>query len=359
MKVTSKIVFLIVLIFTGHPSYGTDAFTLDRAIESALANNPAYQGALFDEKAAGFRPSQAASLPDPLFMMETTGVPMDSIDVRQGNPIDYMVEQQIPFPSKLIYGYKAEAFEAKAQSSRKDATRDELVRQVTNTYVQLWVINKEKEISANTLQIYGEGKKSAERGYASAKGSVSDPVRASVDMGELEGRIALLEQEELKALARLSALMGNPVGPDIKTEDPPLPTLTKNLDELIQEALTSKPEINEAENEVLAERARLSLAKSQYAPDFSLRWGYMDMPAGQQNTWLGRVGFSLPFWFFSKQNPGVKESGAMVNKARSLKNEATLNTEAEVRSTLAQYNAANKIVEIYQNTVLPRVNLLV
>lgn len=343
----------------GPPVFGAETLTLNQAIETALAKNPSYQGAVFDEKAAQARPSQAASLPDPMFMAETTGVPLDSFDVRQGSPHEYMVEQEIPFPSKLIYGHKAFKFEAKAASSRKEATRAELIRQVTESYVRVWSIDKERSITENLLQIYAEGKKSAERGYASRKGTIADPVRASVDMGELEGRLAILEQDRLKSIAQLSALTGSPLSAAVQVEDPPLPTLTKNADELVTEALSAKPEIGEAENMVLAQEARLSLAKSQYAPDFSLRWGYMDMPAGQQNAWLGRVGFSLPLWFFSKQNAGVKESRALALRARSMKDEAKLNTESEVRSAFAEFTAANKIAVIYQETVLPRVNTLV
>lgn len=357
-KITAPLVTLL-LIFISIPAFSSESISLEEAIQSAVAGNPTIQGSVFEEKAAKARPSQAASLPDPTFMFEAAGVPIDSFDVGDGDFLEYMIEQQIPFPAKLRYGYKAEKHESKAKESKRFGTTNEIVRATTRAYADLWRAEREKEINQRTLRMYSAEKSSAETGYASSTRPVADPVRASVDMGEIEGRMAVLEQERLSAVAELSALTGRHLDPYATTRGLNIPKIHSDLGSLVDDAKNSRPEVSEAESMIASSSARLSLAKSQYAPDLVLRLGYMDMPGSQQSAWLGRVSVSFPLWFLSRQRFGVKESKALLGKAKAEKEIALLGTEADVRSAYAAFNAAKETVRIYEGTVVTRAKILV
>lgn len=334
-----------------------DVLTMDAAIEAAIAANPELAAAGYAYDAQRARPPQAATPPDPRFMVDFDQVPISTADPGNGM-VTYMVEQEIPFPSKLAFGHRAEKRAAEAKLSTQEATAQETIRRVKRAYLDVWRMQEEARIERETLAIYRQSKGSAEIAYAVLERPVADPVRASVDMGEVEGQLAIIEQERLVALANLEALIARPLGPTTRVSEPPPAPRVAVLDELITKARDARPEISEAKSMVESEGARVVVAKSQFAPDFTLRWGYMDMPGNMQNAWMGRVGISVPLWSLSKQRFGLRESRALLARAQSLKEAAVLNAEADVKSVYARLMAAKKTISIYEGMVIPRVRML-
>jgi outer membrane protein TolC len=333
-----------------------DVLTMDAAVTTALAGNPELAAAGYASDAAFARPSQAATPPDPQFMVQFGQVPIDTIDVSQGT-ITYMVQQQIPFPSKLVYGYKAEKRAAEAAQFAQAGTSQELVRQVKVAYLNLWRLQEEESIQRQTFAIYQQSKGSAEASYAALESSISDPVRASVDLGDVEAELTILEQRRVEAAARLSALMNEPLDPNVRVARPKELPHTAALPTLVEKAKEARPEIEASDKMVASQQAKVALAKSQYGPDLTLRWGYDDRP-NQQNAWTGRFMLSVPLWAFSKQRFGVRESKAMLYRAESMRDNTVLQTEAQTTSAHAVLVAAKKRVGIYAGRIVPRAEQL-
>jgi outer membrane protein, heavy metal efflux system len=355
-----RLTFVSVLLFaTLLPARGVsaEALTMDEAVQQALAANPGLAAAQHEADAVRARAPQAATPPDPSFMVDFIGVPTNTADVSKGT-VQYMVEQQIPFPSKLVYGSKTEKRAADAALSRKAATAQELTRQVKRAYLDLWRLGEEAKIEQTALAVLRESKGSAIESYATLKVGAADPVRASVELGELEGRVAVLEQQRLEAIAALSKLMATPLDPAVRPAPPPAPPPLAEIDELIAKAKAAKPEVSEAREMIASEQAKVSLAKSEYLPDLTLRWGFMDNPAGQPNAWYGRAGVSVPLWALSKQRFAVRESKAMLARAESRRDTTLLEAESEVKSAHARLVAAQRTAQVYGGTVLPRAKLL-
>lgn len=347
------LIFPFTLIMAGEKN----VLTLDQAIEKALEKNPTIAAAHYETEAADARPMQAASLSDPEFKFQMKEVPIDSIDIDQGMK-EYMVEQKIPFPTKLVYGYKAEKNRANALKYKESAAAQEVLRQIKHAYTNVWSLQEKERINKQTLSIYRRNKNISETAYATLKRGMEDVVRASVDIGEIEGELSLIEQERIQSLADLSKFILESLGPEVELTQPAGPTNISNLEDLLEKAKLMRPEIAEAEKMVKSEESNLSRAKSEYGPDFTLGWGYTDMPGNQQNAWTGMVGISVPLWSLSKQYFGVKESKAAFKRAESLKIEAEEDTLADVRSSYAKLLAARKIVKLYSDAVVPRTRLL-
>lgn len=337
---------------------GGEILTMDAAVEIALSANPEIAAANAEYEAAKTRPPQAATPSDPEFMVDFIGVPMNTADVGKGT-IQYMVEQKIPFPSKLVLSHKAEKKQANAMRSGAMVTAQEIKRQTEHAYIDLWRLGEEERINREALSAYLIGKGSAETAYASAKGGMEDPVRASVELGDIEGQLAMVEQDRLVALANLSKFMAKPLNPSVKTETPHIPRSIEKLETLIETAKESRPEIIEASSLVEAQGVKRTLAKAQYAPDLTFRLGYMDNPSGMPNGWYGRAGISVPLWSLSKQRRGVQEAEAMFKRAQSIKEGAELSTETDIRTTYARLLGAKKVIDIYANRVVPRARVLV
>lgn len=331
---------------------------MDAAVAAALSANPEIAAVNAEYDAAKTRPPQAATPSDPEFMVDFIDVPTDTADVGKGT-IQYMVEQKIPFPSKLVLGHKAEKKQADAMKSGAMVTAQEIKRQTEHAYIDLWRLGEEERINRETLSVYVMGRGSAETAYASAKGGMEDPIRASVELGDVEGQLALVEQDRLVALANLSKFMARSLDPSIKTEAPHIPPSIEKLETLIEKAKETRPEISRASSLIEAQKTKRTLAKFQYAPDLTFRFGYMDNPSGMPNGWYGRAGISVPLWSFSKQRYGVQEAEALFKHAQFIKEGATLSAESDIRMAYARLLGAKKVVDVYANKVVPRARVLV
>ncbi|MFH1830998.1 MAG: TolC family protein [Pseudomonadota bacterium] len=348
------LLLLALPLFQG--AIASEMLTMEKALQAAMSENPSLAAASYATDAAFARPPQAATPPDPTFMVQFSQVPINTIDVDQGM-ITYMVQQQIPFPSKLVYGYKAEKRAAEAAISSEAMTAQELKRLVKLAYLDIWRLQEEERIERRTISIYRQNKGAAETAYASLKGSVADPVRAAVDLGDIEAHLALLEQDRIGALAKLSAMMNDTLDPETRVATPPSLPKALSVSALVEKAKAVRPEIGISEKMIESQSARVGLAKSQYAPDLTLRWGYDDRP-NQQNAWTGRVMVSVPLFSLSKQRFGVRESNALLYRAKSLNEETVLMTKAEIKTSYARLNAAKKRVSIYSQQVVPRARTL-
>lgn len=362
MKKYYLILLHAVLLNMPGVAFSGDVFSgpvaLDDVIEKALANNPAIAAARHEHEAASARPSQAATPPDPEFMFQLTQIPFGTRGLDQGMK-EYMIEQKIPFPSKLVYGYKAEKGMALAAESMLEANVLEIVRQAKRAYYDAWRLQEEERINRATLSMYSRNKASAETAYASGKVDAGDPVRASVEMGEVEARLAEAEQEKLNTVSMLGSLVDAAFDANSSFMPPSKAPHVENVEELIKKAEAARPDLVAASRTVESYGAQHSFAKSQYGPDLTFRWGYVDMPEDQNNAWTGRVGLSIPLWSLSKQNYGMRESRAMVKRAESMKQKAVLDMGSEVRSAYSNLSAARRLVDVYSKTVVPRARLLV
>lgn len=350
-------VLCLALVNQKHALCG-EILTMDAAVEAALSANPGIAAANAEYEAASARPPQAATPPDPEFMVDFIGVPSNTADVGQGT-IQYMVEQKIPFPSKLVLGHRAEKKQAEAAKSWTVVTAREIARQTKYAYIDVWRLGEEERIDRETLSKYLTQKGSAETSYAQAKGNMEDPVRASVELADIEGQLAIVEQDRLIALANLSKLMARELDPSIRTQAPQISQSTSSLEYLTERAKERKPEIAQAGHQVEAEKVKRSLAREAYAPDFTFRFGFMDNPSGMPNAWYGRAGLSVPLWSLSKQRFGVREAEAMVERAEFIREGEILNTESDIKAAYARLLGAKKVIDVYENKVVPRARVLV
>lgn len=335
-----------------------EVLTMDAAVAAALAASPVVAAAGAEYDAARNRPPQVATPPDPEFMVDFIGVPVDTADVREG-VVQYMVEQKVPFPSKLVLSHRAEKKRADAIRYGAIATTQEIVRRTKHAYIDLWRLSEEERINREAISTYLVAKGSAETAYASARGGMEDPVRASVELSDIEGQLAIVEQDKLVALAELSKFMARPLGSSIRTQAPEIPRSVANLEFLIEKAGEAKPEVVQAGHLIKAQKAMRSLAKAAYAPDFTFRFGYMDNPSGQANAWYGRAGISVPLWSLFKQRHGVREAEAMFRRAQLVKEEEELSAISDVKMAYARLVGAKKVIDVYAGRLVPRARLLV
>jgi outer membrane protein TolC len=177
---------------------------------------------------------------------------------------------------------------------------------------------------------------------------IRDGARAAVEAGEatvkkmdvVETRIALQEARQALQAAesqvadvqeQFDALLDLPLCTQLEPVEPPLPTLTVLcVDELIPLALSSSPDLREAEQTVLKAQAAVKAAKVDYLPNVNAIGGYahqQGIPTIQENFSYAGVQGSYTFFEWGKRKNVVKERETLVIMAQ----QKVAQTQDEIR----------------------------
>src|SRR3990172_9383907 len=168
---------------------------LSSLIEEALEKNRAVMAAREAAAAARFRPPQARSLPNPMFLTEYTNDGLSpSLGSQEMTTLAFMWGQELPYAGKR--GLRADAL---ARAADLLLSRDLLV-----------LIREQEEIWRQTESVIRAR-------YAVGRGSQPDVLRAQVEVVRIE-RLRLEQEAEAQIrVAEITQLLDRPSGPPLAT----------------------------------------------------------------------------------------------------------------------------------------------
>lgn len=336
-----------------------NAVDLPRLRAYTLANNPEIQAAEQRWRAARARPSQEGSLPDPLL---NTAYHNESFDRFGQGSSDFSwirlgAEQEVPFPGKLGLRQEAAAREADREGAMYRGMVLSVVTRLRIAYADYFLADKSLEITRKNKVLLEQLEQAAEARYRVGEGLQQDVLRAQVELSILLGRLASLDQMRQSAAASLNAVLNRPplapLGAPAPIEKIPL---RYTLDELESAARERSPGVQAAEFGVERAETNLRLARRQYYPDFVLRADYFNK-AALVPEWEVGAGIRVPLYFWRKQAFGVQEAAAGVGDARASLQSAHQDVLARVKDFHAQASAADRLVSLYGNAVIPQAEL--
>ncbi len=350
---------------------------VEALVEAALAANPALRAARERVSAARARVAPAGLLPDPMLMVGIQNLPLGRMEPgtdAHGTPLpnsgsgpDPMtmrmigVGQSIPYPGKLSLRRRVASREAEAAEAALAATAREVTRDVRAAYYELAFLDQSLEIVERNRRLLGDFIQITETRYGVGVAGQQDVLRARVEATRLaESAVALTEQRRA-ALARLNAALDRPSetpvsGPRVpervaraavadsagrirfvsaalgaRAADSPLPP----LGELQETAVRESPELREQAAMLLAQAARLELARREYLPDFDLSLQYGQRGGGLPDMVTALVSVPIPIQKGRKQDAYVAEARSEL-AAREADYRARQN---EVRSEVARLHS--------------------
>ena len=152
----------------------------------------------------------------------------------------------------------------------------------------------------------------------------------------------VIEQERLVAKARIA--LSAWIGPDASRPLAPPPD-TARLEhplEHVVDRLAEHPALRVYEEREALAQAEVGLARSTREKDWSLEVGYSQRKPTFDNMISVMVSIDLPFARERRQDRDVASKLAEVEQARAMREDARRMHEAEVRSLLADWNAAGR-----------------
>lgn len=229
----------------------------------------------------------------------------------------------------------------------------EVLARARSTYAMLYLAHKSLEIFGENIELMRRFTKIAQSKYAAGHAGQSDALKAQVELTKMLNMSVMFNQEKEIAQAMLNALLNReadkPLG---KPVDPESKKLERTFDDLKTVALARRPQLKEAFFALQRASKSLSLARSEFLPNLML--GYRqrrDAMSGPSRDAM--FGFTVPLWFWGP--------AAMAQEARAEKEMAEAQyqamrvmTEAELKSALVKAQTVERLIEIYQTSVIPQ-----
>ena len=314
---------------------------LDQLIDAALAHNTDIQKALarIEETDAVLREATATLFPQvdldaagSRSRVTTTGSNPVSTPVRNNFRGAFSASWELDIWGKARRG--KEYADAQAQSSRyaKDALALSLAGSVTQSYLTLRAQDALIVIARDSLNSRRDSLDLTSRRNKGGIASELDVQQASFAVANVQRQLVLLQQQRAlteQQLALLTGQLGLHIAPgDIRS----LPLPSNPPAGLPSQLLEARPDVRQAEADLIAANARIGVAKANLFPSITLTGSFggesrelNDLMSSGSRIWAGGIGLHLPVFDFGRLSARTDQTVAqqkqlLANYQRSVQN---------------------------------------
>lgn len=336
---------------------------LEELVAQALERNPEILVAQKKYEAARQRPSQAASLPDPIFSpgWNSNGNPLPGAGLGRDttSSIGFSVTQEIPYPGKQRLRATVARKEADAQFAEFEAVRLSILSRLKQAYFKLHHYYEARDVLERNRTVLQSLLAITEARYSAGKAAQQDVFKAQLQISLINTKIVALDRDRHVREAEINSLLALPSNTPLpKPGEPHLGPLPETLVDLQAAARQHSP--MRMRDQKMAERAEsaLTLARKDYYPDYAVTGGYYNM-GSLPPFYSFRADIRIPLFFRSKQRAAVTEQAIAVSQARHEYEATGLALDLRIADDYAQADTAYQLVESYRSTILPQAHLTV
>jgi cobalt-zinc-cadmium efflux system outer membrane protein len=372
MKIRKKAAMgVLVFILAGFitPSLQADEpqkapLKLRELIEEALQKNPEVIASRSRSEVLKERPSQAASLDDPMLGLGILNLPTDTFSFRQEDMTqkEISLSQRLPYPGKRSLRSEMAQKEAEAALSDYEEAKNKVSREMKMAYFDLFYANKAIEVTERNREILKLLNQIAETRYSVGEGIHTDVLKAQVELSKMIDELIMLNQSKRTLKARINTLLHQP--PFAPLGDPAEVMLEKfsaDPEELVKAAAQNRPLLQSMKRIVERNRAGLRLAEKDYYPDFDFKLAYGQRDDGSMgrraDMVTAMVGINLPLWYKSKQERKVAESQKDIQAAKDQLAAVTNEIRFMIGDKLTEIERAEKQMELLKTGIIPLATL--
>jgi outer membrane protein, heavy metal efflux system len=354
MKFLLLCLFVFPLRLVGQTSVA-DTVRLSDLVREALTNNRDMEAAELLRDAAEARVSQAGALDDPELTYMREEMPGFRWNEAQMQKVELM--QMFRFPTKLSTQVEIADIAAEHLHHEHMEVANEVLAKLRSMYAELWYAQEAIKVNRENGRLLQRFTQIAQTRYGLGSAPQQDVLKSYVEMAKLDNELLQLRQQELTAKAMLQSLTNRQSRDTLGVAV--LGTEMKSLldaDTLQGLALRFRGMLLHDSLSVLEGDARVSLAKSEFIPDFKLGIQYVSIPDHNFRGWSVTAGITLPFapWTLGKANSRIEEAEIMTKSAHA-KFAGTRNMIlASVRELSYKADALKKQLHHYSRVIVPQ-----
>jgi outer membrane protein TolC len=328
---------------------------LSSVVDEALVRNPEIRAAIHEMGRAAAVVPQSGALDDPMLFYEREEMPGFQWNKPEMHKIGLM--QTIRFPAKS--GRMDDIAEINSEHAHHDHLEkvNEVVMKVKSAYFDLWFVQQSILLNRETAALLALFTDAARTKYGAGEGGQQDVLKAMVETGKVDLRLAEERQEEQAAKAMLMSLLDRKIpdslgvavlGERVAIRFP--------LDTLQAMALENRPLLLHDSLTILEKEAMVDLAQDEYLPDLLLGVEYINYTHHQSDAWTVRAGISLPFapWTLAKAGGRVEEAEADVSRSQASFNASQNMVVSSVREAYVRMRSAEERLSSYEGSLLPQ-----
>jgi len=356
----SSVVLSIVLhaIWMTAGSSNVRAGSLDEWLNAVDHDNPTVKAAWARWQAAkAMTPQAGGGYPDPLIGVD---VERDNTSMDDYMNLEYLLEQEIPWPGRLGVDREVAKLESEAVGFEYLEIRRKTRAKIISATWSLWKVRKAQETLRENLLLTGQLESITLSGLEAGMSSQTDLLRVQVEKDKLENELKTMVQEERSMLAMLNGLLNEPLDTYRPTDDmPELPELSGSVEKLQDDARMYCCILMAAVwREFAKDRARDS-ARLESRPNFSVRVEARQFEeSGSIDEIDTGIFMNIPWLWGGKYKGRRAEAEADRNMAKAMLDEEVAMTLAEIQEIYSEAESRLRTMKLYENTILPRTRKL-
>jgi outer membrane protein, heavy metal efflux system len=355
---------LPVVVASGPDAPLPEEAKLEDYVRYALGHHPDLDAAFQQWRAAVERIPQAQTLPDPRVSVGFILDQVDSSAEYMGE--QYTIEQMFPWFGTLALGGNMAMARAHAEAQRYEATRLQVVDQVSRAYHEYAFQCHAVLIARENLDLLVELEAVTRTMFRTGAATLADVNRAQIEIGRLDDQVRSLEDLVGVAAAELNAALGRsahatlpatPVRPTLHAMAA-LPAYTDA--QWLSLARQDNPELVAARYDAEQQNLAIALARKSYYPDVAVGVEYARdgsarlamMDQGGSDMLAGMISINVPIWR-GKYDAEVREAQALASEVHRRIESREIRLEADLKRALVTHRDSLRKLELYGQTLLP------
>lgn len=339
----------------------TEESHLSDYLAYAALNNPSLEAAFNRWRAAVERVPQVTSLPDPRF---TYRYFIEEVETRVGaQRQSFELAQMFPWYRKLQLRGDAAAEAANAARQRFEARKLALFYQVQSVYYEYYYLGRAIAIVTENRDLLVHFERIARTRYTVAEGSHPEVIRVQVEIGKIEDHLRSLQDLRAPTVARLNAALNRPPTAPLPWPEAVEPQELTFTDEQMAAWMAElNPELRALAFEIARSGHQVALARQDYVPDVTLGVGYIDTSPSTggrhpsddgEDPVIAMVSVNLPVWQ-ERLAAGVREARHSYLQSVDTRTDRLNTLNAELQLALFRFRDAERQIDLYRDTLLPK-----
>lgn len=341
-----------------------DAPDLDQYLHIAQMNSNSLRAAFYEFKAAVEKLGYAGAWSDPKF---SWGYFVENVETRVGPQEQRLsLSQGLKWPGKLDAKNAIALEAARASYRRFQAEQLRVTYRVKQAYYQFFFLGRQVELTKENVELLRFWESVVRTRYTVGLQKHPDLIKAQVELGLLEDRLAGLHDQKRATAAMLLAELNSPEYVELPWPDLPLVELRSfDEDSVIAQMLANNPDLQALEHLIEKEQAGQRLASKASYPDFNVGVTYIatgeatnpTMDESGKDPWMLSVGVNLPLWF-GQNDARKKEAQARYRAAQYYREDAADRLTAQISRLLSEYRDGRRQQALYRDQLIPQTEQL-
>lgn len=352
--------WVILFFFLNSFAYAQIPLNLTEAEHLAISSAPELKQLQANADSLEEQAIADRQLSDPQVVVGAINVPTNSFSFSQDEMTMVQVGLQQSFPAghSLAMKSKKTKYLAKAERQKIQEQAVMLLRNLRETWLDLYYWNQAKIIIRENLLLYGRLVKATESQYSSGKGTESDVLQLQVELSRLNDQNVQVEQR----IDILKAQLGRWIGSE--SANRPLSNMLPHWQSppsmnVLQTRLIQHPLLKVDTANIEAARNEVAYAKEQYKPawmldvDYGFRQGTMSDGSPRSNMVTAQVTVDLPIFPSERQNRRLRASCHQLEATELDRDVHYKDLLKELRVQYAIWESFTKRENLYRQQLMP------